>query len=261
MKKDFSFLQFIKLYYQNLYCILKKGGDMGNIFKKGVCFTLLTSCILCFSTSYAASNYSYDVSNKQYNSLKGNVVFIPMGTKTSAVLSQALNSQTSSEGMSVFATLDKDFIYNSTKIAPAGSSVSGTIVKCKKAGIGNRNGQIQIRFTNIRTPQGYNIPISATVATTDGSGILKGGATVDSAKDYGKNAAIGAAGGAILGTVMGPLSGGEVGKGAVYGTAVGGGLGLLNAARQSGEDVEIPANATIELYFDQPVTISAPNGY
>lgn len=234
---------------------------MGNILKRGVCFALLSSCVFCLSVSYAASNYSYDVSNKQYSSLKGNVVFIPAGTKTSAVLSQALNSQTSSEGMSVFATLDKDFVYNSTTIAPAGSSVNGTIVKCKRAGIGNRNGQIQIRFTNIRTPQGYNIPITATIATTDGSGILKGGATMDSAKDYGKNAAIGAAGGAIMGTIMGPLSGGEVGKGAVYGTAVGGGLGLLNAARQSGEDVEIPANATIELYFDQPVTISAPSGY
>ena len=60
---------------------------------------------------------------------------------------------------------------------------------------------------------------------------------------------------------MGPRSGGEVGRGAVYGTAVGGGLGLLNAARQSGEDVVIPANAVVEIYFDQPITISAPNGY
>ena len=233
---------------------------MSNFVKKSISFALLSTCIFYGSTVFAG-NYSYDVSKQQYNTLQGNVVFVPQGTKTSAVLSQNLNSQSCSTGTNVYATLNNDFKYNSKVIAPKGSMVSGTVVKCKKAGIGNRNGQIQVRFTNIRTPQGYNIPISAMISTTDGTGILKGGATKDSAKDYGKNIAIGAAGGAVLGTAMGPLSGGEVGRGAIYGTAVGGGLGLLNAARQSGEDIEIPANAVIEIYFDQPVTISAPSGY
>ncbi len=234
---------------------------MKKLFTKGTGLILTALCILYANTVFSASNYSYDISTKQYSSLQGSVTYVPVGTKTSAILSQTLDSKTLSEGTSVYATLNKDFSYNSINIAPAGSTINGTVVKCKKAGIGNRNGQIQVRFTNIRTPQGYNIPVSAMIATTDGTGVLKGGSKLDSAKDYGKNAAIGAAGGAILGTAMGPLSGGEVGRGAVYGTAVGGGLGLLNAARQSGEDVVIPANAVVEIYFDQPITISAPNGY
>ena len=234
---------------------------MKKLFTKGTGLVLTVLCILCANTVFSATNYSYDISTKQYSSLQGSVTYVPVGTKTSAILSQTLDSKTLSEGTSVYATLNKDFSYNSINIAPAGSTINGTVVKCKKAGIGNRNGQIQVRFTNIRTPQGYNIPVSAMIATTDGTGVLKGGSKLDSAKDYGKNAAIGAAGGAILGTAMGPLSGGEVGRGAVYGTAVGGGLGLLNAARQSGEDVVIPANAVVEIYFDQPITISAPNGY
>lgn len=234
---------------------------MKKLFTKGTGLILTALCILCANTVFSASNYSYDISTKQYSSLQGSVTYVPVGTKTSAILSQTLDSKTLSEGTSVYATLNKDFSYNSINIAPAGSTINGTVVKCKKAGIGNRNGQIQVRFTNIRTPQGYNIPVSAMIATTDGTGVLKGGSKLDSAKDYGKNAAIGAAGGAILGTAMGPLSGGDVGRGAVYGTAVGGGLGLLNAARQSGEDVVIPANAVVEIYFDQPITISAPNGY
>lgn len=234
---------------------------MKKLFTKGTGLILTALCILCANTVFSASNYSYDISTKQYSSLLGSVTYVPVGTKTSAILSQTLDSKTLSEGTSVYATLNKDFSYNSINIAPAGSTINGTVVKCKKAGIGNSNGQIQVRFTNIRTPQGYNIPVSAMIATTDGTGVLKGGSKLDSAKDYGKNAAIGAAGGAILGTAMGPLSGGEVGRGAVYGTAVGGGLGLLNAARQSGEDVVIPANAVVEIYFDQPITISAPNGY
>ena len=193
---------------------------MKKLFTKGTGLILTALCILCANTVFSASNYSYDISTKQYSSLQGSVTYVPVGTKTSAILSQTLDSKTLSEGTSVYATLNKDFSYNSINIAPAGSTINGTVVKCKKAGIGNRNGQIQVRFTNIRTPQGYNIPVSAMIATTDGTGVLKGGSKLDSAKDYGKNAAIGAAGGAILGTAMGPLSGGEVGRGAVYGLSL-----------------------------------------
>ena len=235
---------------------------MGKIYRNYITLALCASFIIGSNCVYGASNYSYEINNtNNYSTLQGKVTYVPVGTVTSAILSQNLDSKTCSKGMSVYATLNKDFTYNNIQIAPAGSTLNGTVVKCKKAGIGNRNGQIQVRFTSIRTPQGYNIPVSGIISTTDGSGILKGGATKDSAKDYGKNIAIGAAGGAVLGTAMGPLSGGEVGKGALYGTAVGGGLGLLNAARQSGEDVQIPANATIDVYFDQPITLSAPSGY
>ncbi len=235
---------------------------MGKVFKKGLVLSVFTAFTLLTNSAYADSNYSYVTNtNNNYSTLQGQVVYVPTGTTTSAIISQTLDSKTCSKGMSVYATLNKDFTYNGIEVAPQGSTLNGTITKCKKAGIGNRNGQIQIRFTSITTPSGYNIPVSAMIATTDNTGILKGGATKDSAKDYGKNVAIGAAGGAVLGTAMGPLSGGKVGKGAVYGTAVGGGLGLLNAARQSGEDVQIPANAVMDIYFDQPITLSAPKSY
>ena len=134
-------------------------------------------------------------------------------------------------------------------------------MKAKKAGLANRNGQIKVIFNNLRTPQGYNIAINAVFKTDDNSGILKGGTKLDSAKDYGKNTAVGAASGAALGTAMGALSGGSVGRGAVYGTAVGAGIGVANAARQRGENVNIPANVILDIYFTQPITVSAPNIY
>ena len=211
-------------------------------------------------TANSQENYVFDI-NPNYSSLQGSVIYVPAGTTTKAMLAQTINSQTTTEGSNVFATLSQDFIYNGTLVAGYGSTLNGTVIKANKAGFGNRNGQIQIKFTSIRTPNGYTIPISAGIVTNDGTGILKASTTADSAKDYAKNTVAGAASGAILGTIMGPLSGGKVGKGAVYGTAVGGGLGLINAARQKGEDVTIPANAVIDIYFDQPVTISAPRGY
>ena len=67
----------------------------------------------------------------------------------------------------------------------------------------------------------------------------------------------GVAAGAISGLVFGALAGGNVGKGTALGTAVGAGGGLAKSAWDKGNDVEIPANATIDLMLTQPITVSS----
>ncbi len=209
-----------------------------------------------------AANYSYSQNTgNSTGALQGQVVYVPAGITAPAILSAPINSETMSVGSPVSVTLPNAITYNGKTIAQKGSVLSGTVVKCKKAGIGNRNGQVQVIFNNLRTPQGYNIAINAVFKTEDNSGILKGGTKLDSTKDYAKNTAVGAGAGAALGTAMGALSGGSVGRGAVYGTAVGAGIGVANAARQKGENVSIPANVMLDVYFTQPITVSAPNVY
>jgi uncharacterized membrane protein len=101
------------------------------------------------------------------------------------------------------------------------------------------------------------IPLSASIQTDDGTGILKAGTVKDVTKDYAKDATVGAAAGAVLGTAMGALAGGSVGRGAIYGTAVGGGIGLAKNVFERGGNVEIPQNAQINIVLDQPVTVSS----
>ena len=123
---------------------------MGKIYRNYITLALCASFIIGSNCVYGASNYSYEINNtNNYSTLQGKVTYVPVGTVTSAILSQNLDSKTCSKGMSVYATLNKDFTYNNIQIAPAGSTLNGTVVKCKKAGIGNRNGQIQVRFTSI----------------------------------------------------------------------------------------------------------------
>lgn len=226
----------------------------------------LTVFALTLSTSsvFAAGNFSYTTPQtnvQNVNSLQGSVTYVPAGNVTNVMLSSALNSETATVGSAVSATLTDDFIYNGKLIASRGSVLNGTIVKAKKAGFGNRNGQIQVVFNNLRTPQGYNIPINAVFKTDDNTGILKGGTKMDGAKDYAKNTVIGAGAGAALGTAMGALSSGSVGKGAIYGTAIGGGLGLAKGAMNKGENVNIPASAYLDIMFTQPITLSQPTEY
>lgn len=227
---------------------------MGLVF----CAFLAISSNCAFGANYS---YSQNTGGNTSKTLQGQVVYVPAGVTAAAVLSAPINSELLSVGSPVSVTLPNAITYNGKTIAQKGSVLSGTVVKCKKAGIGNRNGQVQVIFNNLRTPQGYNIAINAVFKTEDNSGILKGGTKLDSTKDYAKNTVVGAGAGAALGTAMGALSGGSVGRGAVYGTAVGAGIGVANAARQKGENVSIPANVILDVYFTQPITVSAPNVY
>lgn len=225
---------------------------------------LLLSGALIVPCAYAA-NFSYTTPNT-YNAqntgnLQGKVTYVPAGTVSTVMLSNSLSSESTTVGSPVSVTLVNDLMYNGKLIASKGSVLNGTVIKAKKAGFGNRNGQIQVIFNTMTTPQGYNIPVNAVFKTDDNSGILKGGATKDSAKDYAKNTVVGAGAGAALGTAMGALSDGSVGKGAIYGTAIGGGLGLIKGAATKGDNLTVPSGAYLDIYFTQPITLSAPEEY
>ena len=242
--------------------------------KKTVAFLMLMS--LCsINTGFAASNYSYQptqtqpVYNSQYQQqplryngynnqpLQGNVVMVPAGTSMPVMLTAPLSSATACAGQSVTMALGSDFYYNNKLIAPMGSTVCGTVIQASKAKRGSMNGKLCVRFTQILTPYGTQIPISAVIKTDDSSGVLVGGTKLDVTKDYAKDLAAGSAAGALSGLVFGALAGGDVGKGAALGTAVGAGGGLVKSVWDKGDDVEIPANSSVELLLTQPITISA----
>lgn len=235
--------------------------------------TLLSVSMCSMNVCFAASNFSYQQTQSQpvYNSqyvqqpmqysssqpLHGNVVMVPAGSSLPAMLTAPISSASASAGQSVSLVLNSDYYYNNKLIAPAGSTVSGTVIEASKAKRGSMNGKLCIRFTQIYTPYGTQIPISAVIKTDDNSGVLIGGTKLDVTKEYAKDMTAGVAAGAISGLVFGALAGGNVGKGAALGTAVGAGGGLAKSAWDKGNDVEIPANATIDLMLTQPITVSS----
>ena len=233
--------------------------------------TLVLLSVTNINIAFAAANYNFEqqqvqpVYNSQYvqqpltygngsTPFRGNVVMVPSGVLMPAMTTVPISSNSAVVGQAVHLVLGSDFYYNNQLIAPAGSSVSGSIVEVSKAKRGSMNGKLCVRFTQILTPYGNQIPISAVIKTDDMSGVLVGGTKLDVTKDYAKDLAAGSAAGALSGLVFGALAGGEVGRGAALGTAVGAGGGLVKSIWDKGNDVEIPANANIELILTQPIT-------
>ena len=235
---------------------------------------LMLASLLSMNAAFAGTNYSFQSNTPQpavnngYNQplnynpnepLKGSVVQVPAGAEFGATLQNAISSETTRTGDSVTLRLSQDFYYNNKLIAPAGSAVTGTVIEASSAKHGSMNGKLCIRFTQITTPVGTQIPISAVIKTDDNSGVLVGGTKMDVTKEYAKDLAVGSAAGALSGLVFGALAGGSVGRGAALGTAVGAGGGLVKSVWDKGHDVEIPANAGVELVLTQPITTSASN--
>lgn len=213
--------------------------------------------------TYVAPQYSQvpyqQAPQNSSQALQGYVVSVPAGTNISATTMSELSSATATLGQAVSFALPSGFYYNNVCIAPAGSTIQGNVISVRKGGHAGKNGQLQVRFTHISTPYGTVIPVSAMIKTTDGTGILVSGTAKDTTKAYAKDLAVGAGAGAVLGLTMGALAGGSVGRGAAYGTAVGAGAGLAKSLWDKGIDVVIPANSTLELTIDQPVTVQAAN--
>ena len=234
---------------------------------------LLLTAVLLFSANcvFAEPNYSFQQNtpaptyqpnyyNENYKinntTLRGSVISVPAGQVMRAVVTSPVSSETASVGQSVTMVLNSDFYYNGNRIAPAGSTIYGSVIEVSKAKHGSMNGKLLLRFNQIVTPYGVQIPIAAVIKTEDNTGVLVGGTKMDVAKDYGKDLAGGAAAGALSGVVFGALAGGSVGKGAALGTAVGAGGGLVKSLWDKGDDVEIPVNASVELILTQPITVN-----
>lgn len=206
--------------------------------------------------SYQPSYYNAESFQINKNTLKGRVVTVPAGQTFRAVVTSPVSSETAAQGQSVTLALASDFYYNGDRIAPAGSTVYGSVIDVSKAKHGSMNGKLTLRFTQIMTPTGLNIPISAVVRTEDNTGTLIGGTKLDVTKEYTKDLTVGASAGALAGVIISPLSGGSIGKGTALATAVGAGGGLIKSIWDKGNDVEIPVNAGIELILTQPITVN-----
>lgn len=206
---------------------------------------------------YNGNYYQQPLQYSQNKPLQGNIVMVPAGAGVRATLTAPLSSEYTTTGQTVSMALGSDFNYNGQLIAPAGSTIYGTVIESSKAKRGSINGKLCVRFTQIFTPYGTQIPISAVIKTDDGSGVLVGGTKLDVTKEYAKDLTAGSAAGALSGLVFGALAGGDVGRGAALGTAVGAGGGLVKSVWDKGNDVVIPANATVELMLTQPITTSA----
>lgn len=197
-----------------------------------------------------------NVPNTPGTTLQGRISTVPANTTFTGTLTNPISSELNRVGDLVTLTVDQPLVSTDSKvIVPVGSQIMGKISLVEPSGRTGKSAKLDIDFNEIVTPDGRHLPIQGSIATD--TGLLEGGSTKGRIFKAAGTAAIGAGLGAALGTAMGPLSGGKVGKGAIYGTAIGGGLGALAAAAQKGNEVKVTTGDRLEIKLDSPLTVES----
>ncbi len=209
------------------------------------------------------SNHQPSPTDNSY--LQGQAIYVNAGAQFQATLSNSIDSETSQPGEAIQATLVNPLYSNGTEAVPAGSKIIGNItqvISARRFRFG-KNGEVDIHFTTLETPDGHRFPLSASINTSQLN--LTGGTT---GGRWGKGlltTGAGALGGAALGTGLGAIVGatsyGRVGRatgmGAIFGTAIGGGVGLVGAGVRKGSEVKLRAGTTLPVQLAKALPITS----
>jgi hypothetical protein len=167
---------------------------------------------------------------------------VAAGTPLEITLETAVASDTAKAEDAVRGRVAKAVVVSGMTAIPAGAPVKGTVVAVERAGKVKGRASITLRFNEVmvaNTP--YRIQTTRIVrqaAATKGEDAKKIGI------------------GAGVGTAIGAIAGGK--KGAAIGAGVGGGVGTGAVLATRGEEVTIPAGATLRTTVDNSVRINAP---
>lgn len=201
---------------------------------------------------------------------QGRVVYIPAGMVLPVTLSTSISSQIARPGDRVEAKISQNVNLGDTSI-PAGSIVTGQVTDAQAGRRMGRTGTLGLKFNTLRTPDGRDTPINASIvggiggySEAGGEGTARGETGGTKVKKAALHTAVGAGGGALAGVAIGAIaarSGRGVGRGAWSGTAIGGGLGLANSMLiRRGTDVKIPSGTPLQLQLDSPTQLNVTTG-
>lgn len=204
---------------------------------------------------FGISSYAANMPENPPMTLKNRVVTVPAGNVFKGVFLAPISSETAYTGQEVMIALGTDFYYGDKLIAPAGSTVTGTVIEVARAKHGSLDGKLTMRFTHILTPSGNNIPISAVIKTEDNSGVIYGNRKWDYITDYERS--LNGEDTSLSIRSLSPVRVNTVLRGNNTMPALGGGGGLVKSIWDKGSDVSIPVNTSIDLILLQPITLNS----
>jgi hypothetical protein len=165
-------------------------------------------------------------------------VTLPAGTVILVQSADELDTSHTQTGQVFSATLSTNLNMNEYVVARIGSPVYGQVVLANSAGRATGRSKLNLQLTQL-VIGGNPYPIITDTFGSEG-------------KSSGRRSAFRLFGGAGLGAAIGAIAG-NAGMGAAMG-AVAGGAGSVV---QKGNQVQIPAETTLQFTLQQPVTLPA----
>ena len=190
-------------------------------------------------------------------SAKPAMIQVPSGTRIPLVLENAISTRTARPGDPVYFETLYPILADGRIVIPAGSYMSGEILKSKKPGRIKGRGLLVLKLTQLILPNGYTVSLTGTPSdaatgggeTMNREGGLKGpGAKAQDAGEIIRST--------VYGGVIGAAAGGSV-TGARAGLGIGAVAGLLGVLLTRGPNAQMPRGTTLDVVLDHPVELLA----
>ncbi|HUL50769.1 MAG TPA: glycine zipper 2TM domain-containing protein [Gemmatimonadales bacterium] len=169
------------------------------------------------------------------------------GTAVGATIDDSITTRSAKAGDPFTATVSEAVRDPSGHVViPAGSVISGTIVRADPAPNPRSSGSLELSVTTVSI-NGRRYQLDATVGSKDTVMQGRGVTGADAAK-----VGAGAAAGAVVGKIFGKNT-----KGAVIGGVLGAAGGAVAAQRSRDIDVVLPKGGAMHITLNQPLTVAA----
>ena len=183
-------------------------------------------------------------------------VYVPAGTHLPLVLQNTINTRHAKRGDLVYFETIYPVTINNRVVIPAGSFVRGSLTDVKRPGRVKGRGQLFVRFDSLTLPNGYTVPLSASVRSAQGRGEESTNKEGRVEGEGSKGHDVGTlAGTATTGTLIGAAAG--RGKGAAIGAGAGAAAGLAGVLLTRGKEVELPRGSTFDIVLNRELSLAA----
>src|SRR3990172_3908519 len=166
-------------------------------------------------------------------------ITVPAGTKIQIRLEQGISTEKNSPGDTFSASLNAALMVDGKTLAPAGSKVSGRLIRVKESGRIQGRANLTMVLQELQVGENH-YDLSTNPVTLVAPGTKKRDAEI-------------IAGGAAAGSAIGAIAGGGVGAAIGVGIGAGSGTGVVLATK--GKEISYGPEARFIFTLSQPVTL------
>ena len=181
------------------------------------------------------------------------VYSVAAGTIIRSRMDKTITSKTAKVGETFTVTITEPvYSQNGVVVIPIGSSMLGRIDVVTPAADKGRPGQIDVRFIQLRLPNGTKRSINGSLSELTGDTSVDNEGTASGKKMKNRKVIFvggGTGGGAILGAAIGG------GKGALIGGIIGAGGGFIGEKLTKGPEAEVKSGTEFGVYLNQATSL------
>ena len=217
-------------------------------------FTVAVVGLLC-SMGWAQTSVTLSSRSPEPDNPQPSTITIPAGTRVLLSLVSPLHTTSAIPGSGIYAETAAAVVQDNHVVIPLRAQVQGVVESEQRPGRVKGRAKFLLHFTTLIFPNNYVVPIDGGLQSVPGSAKLrtkgeKG--TLEPVDQIDRDVAT-VTKPALIGGAVGSIR--SLGPGTFVGAGAGALAGLAKVLFTRGDEIKLPAGATVEMVLQRPLTL------